>query len=316
MTDQSIAPKDEKPQDADVKAAEPEPTPELKVEQEPEPAPEPAAEGLPPVPPLPESPPQADAVLPVEPRKPRRVLRATLRWTAAVLVFGALGGGVAYGVTQPERTEIPGLETPGDGRWEYPRLALPRLPAGKPAALDTTLNRGGRHYADMRSLLLPAPEGAKPDPAFPGEKGWLPTDRYLKLFGARGAEPQGRYLVQEGLRHIAARAWTMPDGTRAEIYLLQFSTGTYVERYRDELSRTPLDGAPTVDTDRDLDSNGAMAGASLYQYVESGSSGAAQLRYGLISAGDTLGLVVLSHAGAMPAVPFRQTITLQAQLLG
>ncbi|QNA78135.1 hypothetical protein C8250_024065 [Streptomyces sp. So13.3] len=201
--------------------------------------------------------------MPVEPKKPRRVLRAVLRWTSAVLVFGALGGGVAYGVTQPERTRIPGLRTPDDGRWVYQPLALPKLPAGKPAALDDTLNPGGRHYADPRSLLLPAPEGARLDPAFPGAKGWLPTDRY-----------------------------------------------------RNELSYTRLDGAPTVDEERDLGTNGAETGAVVYQYVESGPSEEAQLRYAYISAGDTIGLVVLSHKGTVPVVPFRQTITLQAQLLG
>lgn len=260
--------------------------------------------------------PWAAPVPPVEPKKPRRVLRAVLRWTSALLVFGALGGGVAYGVTQPERTRIPGLETPDDGRWTYQPLALPKLPAGRPVALSDTLNPGGRHYADLRSLLLPAPEGAKPDPAFPGAKGWLPTAAYLKAFDKDDQVPQGRFLTQEGLRHIGARAWTMPDGTRAEIYLLQFSSAPYAECYRLEVDTSHLALAPNMRTDLDSALVERDGGPELYAFEGKGPSEGLQVRYAYISAGDTIGLVVLSHKGTVPVVPFRQTITLQAQLLG
>lgn len=251
----------------------------------------------------------------VEPGKPRRALRAALRWTSAVLVFGVLGGGVAYGVAQPERTRIPGLETPDDGRWEYQPLALPKLPAGKPSALDTVGNPGGRHYADARSLLLPAPEGAKPDPAYPGAKGWLPVDTYLRLFAKDVQAAQRGFLTKEGLRHIAARAWTMPDGTRAETYLLQFSTAPHSERYRTDVNITPLARATEVEGDLDSQLAGIDAGPVVYPFEGQGAN-KISVRYAYIAAGDTLGVVVLSHAGAVPAVLFRQTVTLQAQLLG
>lgn len=316
MTDQSITSQDEKPQDAEPQSTEPQ-------DVEPEPQPEPAAEGVPlvpPLPPLPEAPPSVDPwaapVPPVEPKKPRRVLRAVLRWTSAVLVFGVLGGGVAYGITQPERTKIPGLETPDDGRWTYQPLALPKLPAGKPAVGEDQLNRGGRHYADLRSLLLPAPEGATPDPAFPGAKGWLPTDKYLTLFNKDTQASQRGFLTQEGLRHIAARAWTMPDGTRAETYLLQFSSAAYSDRYRIDFNSTHLAQAPDVRSDLDSALGAGEAGASILYAFEGQGPHGIRVRYAFISAGDTIGVVVLSHKDAMPVVPFRQTITLQAQLLG
>lgn len=78
--------------------------------------------------------------------KDRRKLFAALRWTAAVLVFAAVGTGVAYEVTQPVRTDIPGLSTKADGRWAYPALAKPTLPPGAalPFAKD---NKDGIHYA-------------------------------------------------------------------------------------------------------------------------------------------------------------------------
>ncbi|MDJ0345081.1 hypothetical protein QMK19_31180 [Streptomyces sp. H10-C2] len=122
-------------------------------------------------------------------------------------------------------------------------------------------------------------------------------------------------LTQEGLRHIAARAWTMPDGTRAEIYLLQFSTRSFAESYRGDAMSANLAEAPCFQGD-DSSTPDRPGIAVMFPFAETGSSGATQLRYAYIGSGDTLGLVVLSHKGTTPVVPFRQTITLQAQLLG
>ncbi|NUO44145.1 MAG: hypothetical protein HOV82_19180, partial [Streptomyces sp.] len=45
--------------------------------------------------------PDAPAVPPAPAvKKDRRVLRAVLRWTAAVVVFAAAGAGTAYGITR------------------------------------------------------------------------------------------------------------------------------------------------------------------------------------------------------------------------
>lgn len=71
-------------------------------------------------------------------RKPsRRVLWAVARWTAAVLVCGGLGTGTAFGIASMERHEVPGLATESDGRWEYPKLSLPALPADAPRPTAT-----------------------------------------------------------------------------------------------------------------------------------------------------------------------------------
>ncbi|MEV6684859.1 hypothetical protein AB0N28_05905 [Streptomyces sp. NPDC051130] len=68
------------------------------------------------------------------PRKERRKLRAALRWGATVLAFAVAGTGTAYGLTRLDRTDVPGLSTLGDGRWDYPVLVKPTLPAGAPPA--------------------------------------------------------------------------------------------------------------------------------------------------------------------------------------
>ncbi|MFD0069146.1 hypothetical protein ACFVJ9_50590, partial [Streptomyces sp. NPDC127574] len=70
------------------------------------------------IPPPPSAPPvfPAPQEPPVKVRKDRRVLRAVLRWTAATVVFAAVGASAAYGITRMERTDVPGLATEADGR--------------------------------------------------------------------------------------------------------------------------------------------------------------------------------------------------------
>ncbi|MGW6917846.1 hypothetical protein ACWGB8_29075 [Kitasatospora sp. NPDC054939] len=87
-----------------------------------------------------------------------RARHAALRWGAAVLVFATAGAGTAFAVTRPERTDIPGLRTAGDGRYTFPALVLPPLPSGRPAPGGP--DSRSRHAADLRHLLLPAPKEA------------------------------------------------------------------------------------------------------------------------------------------------------------
>lgn len=235
-----------------------------------------------------------------------------------MLVFAALGGVAAYEVTQPRRTDVPGLRTPDDGRWTYRTLKLPKLPAGKPGARDDDGNPAGRHYADLRQLLLPAPKGAKADAAFPGAGGWLPTSTFLKLYrDTADRKAVAARLGQNTLRHIAARAWTMPDGTRTEIYLLQFNSEPYATDAQGDLSTNAVLGqAPNVTYDDDFKEKGVPRGISSYVYDEVKPRGDQHVRFAYLIAGDTVALVYLSKEGHQPAVPFRQTVTLQSQLLG
>ncbi|SDP22497.1 hypothetical protein [Actinacidiphila guanduensis] len=260
-----------------------------------------------------------DAEAPARP--PRRKLRAVARWTAALLVFAAFGGAAAYGVTQPERTHIPGLRTPDDGRYTYPPVALPRLPSGSPRPLASS-NTAGIHYADVRSLLLPAPVTATADPAFPGAKGFLPTKDFLKTFdlGSQWFVDDAATIARDaGLRHIAARAWTMPDGTRTEVYLLQFITAGYAETYQDDMQGMTLKAAPEASEDVGPQRTGVPVGVSVDGQAEDKPYGAAAVKFARLRSGDVVGLVVQTRKGALgavPEVPFEQTVRLQAQLLG
>ncbi len=172
---------------------------------------------------------QAQDPLPVPAKKDRRVLRAVLRWTAAVVVFAVVGAGTAYGITDMKRTDVPGLGTASDGRWDYPTLTKPPLPKGSPGPLAEA-NRAGSHFADLRALVLPAPKGATGDKALDGSDGWLATKVFLAEFSpADDRTALAQRLTDVGLRHIAARGWTTPDGTHTRIYLLQFDTATVAD---------------------------------------------------------------------------------------
>ncbi|MDH6451133.1 hypothetical protein M2156_004531 [Streptomyces sp. SAI-149] len=267
--------------------------------------------------------PAADPALAPDPApKNRRVLRATLRWTAAVLAFAAFGAGTAYGIAGMERTDVPGLGTVSDGRWVYPTLTKAPLPSGSPGPLDAE-NKAGSHYADLRALVLPAPQGATVDKALSGTDGWLATKDLLSEYAEKeDREELGKQLSESGLRHIAARGWSTPDGTHTRIYLLQFDTAAVAD---DLFGRVlapygsphhALRDAPDSVSDEHFPDAARIQDITASVYVESKPYGGEQTRHAYISAGDVLALVVQSRKGAANPVPFQQTVTLQSQLLG
>lgn len=279
----------------------------------------PPASVAPPMPSIPPAPVQAPAT--AEPRPPRRTLRAVARWTVAVLVFGAVGAGTAYGITSMERTDVPGLATEADGRWEYPRLTLPALPAGKPRPFNAG-NLSEVHHADLRELLLPAPAGATVDKRLKG--GWVGTEQFASEYVKDRRAGLGDTLREGALRHIAARGWTMPDGTSSRVYLLQFNSAEDADAFRDERysgassAGDLLLGARDLEFDESWTGGGKVEDTASYVFSEPKPFGAAQVRAGYVIAGDTVALVVQSRKGdgGTPRVPFHQTVILQNQLLG
>ncbi|WP_328561269.1 hypothetical protein [Streptomyces coelicoflavus] len=282
----------------------------------------PPAPALPPVPDTPPPPPPD-----TEPgKRDRRVLRAVLRWSAAVAVFAAVGSVTAYGVTRVERTDVPGLATESDGRWDYPALTAAPLPSGSPGPFAEE-NTAGAHYADLRDLVLPAPEGAKTDKALRGKDGWLPTDAFLREYRVEeDRDSLRRTLVDTGLRHIAARGWTTPDGTRTRIYLLHFDTAAVVDELqavrmapalnpafgvRGEDLSVPAETFP----DERVPDEARFDDVRYTFYVEPEPYGAEQVRQAYLGVGDVLAVVLQSRKGGARVVPFQQTVVLQSQLL-
>lgn len=251
--------------------------------------------------------------------KDRRKLFAALRWTAAVLVFAAVGTGVAYGVAQPERTDVPGLSTKDDGRWVYPALAKPTLPAGAalPFAED---NKDGIHYAGLTQLLLPPPTGSTPDSTLKLEKDEVvTTDTFLTEYETSVHGQMKEQFANEGLRQIVARGWTTPDGTRTRVYLLRFHASDFVDTFKGCASDMHLNGTKTV---ADLSWNKAKAGQSsptltdVSLYKEPEPVGDEQVKAGCVQSGDIQAVILQTRKGEVATVPFHQTVILQHQLLG
>ncbi|MEV6356190.1 hypothetical protein [Streptomyces hydrogenans] len=272
-----------------------------------------AADPVPPVEPVP-----ATEAAPA-PKKSRRVLWGIVRWTAAVLVCGGVGAGAAMGITAMERTDVPGLATESDGRWEYPELALPALPEGVQRPF-TDGNEAEIHHTDVRKLLLPAPAGATVDPKLKG--GWAGVDSYLAELTEQGRGEVKAYLADSALRHVAARGWTTPDGTSTRIHLLRFSSVAFAEDFKDEMAGRLVrsewlpDGVETQEADAGTTQDVEVPYVAVYAYKEAEPYGPRQTRWSLIQAGDTFAVVTQTRKGGTLTVPFQQTVALQAQLLG
>ncbi|MEW1546181.1 hypothetical protein [Streptomyces tsukubensis] len=255
------------------------------------------------------------------PPRDRRVLRTVGRWSTAVAVCLGLGAGTAYGVTTLDRADLPGLATDGDGRWDYPELSLPALPKGTPRPFSKQ-NSDGIHHADLRKLLLPAPKGARQDPKLTG--GWTTPQQFASEYakGDRSGIELG--LADFGLRHIAARGWTMPDGTESRVYLLRFGSAKAADQFNystldtddNEQPAVVLDGAKGFVPDEEWNRSGGPSSTMAYLYREPGDHGSFRTRQGYVVAGDTVAVVIhKKKGGGTAAVPFHQTAALQNQLL-
>ncbi|MET7616913.1 hypothetical protein [Streptomyces sp. NPDC005408] len=306
------------------------PSPQLAEPEAPEapavpqltPAPEVLAEPAPEAPEAPEVPTEPEVLAEPTPKPERRKLRAALRWTAAVLVFGSLGAGVAYGITEQTRTDFPGLSTENDGRWVYPKLTKPALPAGAELPFDKG-NTGQIHYASLSALLLPAPEGAKAVPALGGGKNLVSADRFLAEYPEEDRPEMKQDLTDDGLLDIAARGWTMPDSTSTRIYLVRFRSSAFADSFfvnhlGGDLDATrPVIGVEdTAPFDESYPPSATVPSTERVVYDEAAPRGAVHVRHAYITAGDTIALIVQSKKGTAAAVPFHQTVVLQNQLLG
>lgn len=260
------------------------------------------------------APPAPEQLLPQSPafidpeqaaRKARRK-RNTLRWSGAVALTAIVGGAMALWVASPRRADLPGLGTPSDGRYAFPALTLPALPAGM-AAPGGPGNVGEQHLADIRKLLLPLPQGATADGSLPGRSGWvsladtaaLSTDDQMKTS-----------LAAFGLRHTAAEAWkTSSDGATTKIYLLQFIDGLQAQSANSTFP-LKLTGVSPNATVLNADLLGKETAG--YSVVNAGGK---VTRYGTYYIHDTVVLVVQSGPASLPLTPFIQVLSLQYELL-
>ncbi|MFJ6212071.1 hypothetical protein ACIQGZ_01825 [Streptomyces sp. NPDC092296] len=246
-------------------------------------------------------------------RRPR--LRTVLRWGAAVLLLGLSGTAAAFAVAAPDRTDLPGLRTPADGRYTFPQPTLPPLPAGKPA--PSAVGNSGIHYADLRGLLLPAPQEATgtvaPAPAATSAAGCAPfAEQFTDSAAIR------RSLTESACRRGTGRVWTASDGTRTEIRLVGFGSEPEARELYTVLPDATLKAVPDQ-----------VAASAFDVAFPSGVSGTSSVRRQTVDgvrrdvartlrlrAGDLVATVVMTNPEGVPDAAFRQVVSLQAGLLG
>ncbi|TXS36693.1 hypothetical protein [Streptomyces sp. OR43] len=151
----------------------------------------------------------------------------------------------------------------------------------------------------------------------------MSTRQFVSEYEKEYREDIAATLRDGALRHIAARGWTMPDGTSSRVYLLRFNSTAFTDAFRDACAIGATGGFPLVgvaDTDLDISwsGGGKVADTSPYVFTEAKPYGVAETRQAYVAAGDTLALIVQSRkgGGGTPRVPFHQTVILQNQLLG
>ncbi|MEU7205891.1 hypothetical protein [Streptomyces sp. NPDC045470] len=273
----------------------------------------------------------ADPGTPPAAGRPRHLRRSLPRVAAALVVCGLLGTGIAYGITAADRTDLPGLGTPGDGRWPYPEQHRPPLPHGAPAPFAKTPGAtaggpSGVHHADLGGLRLTAPEGAAVDLDKTGGKDAPDTAAFTAEYEAPSGDLLRRHLADYAPRRTASRGWTMPDGTRARVHLVQFESAAVAQYFRLTVLNdwkgtvVNLRDARTVVRDDGYESAvqarpGDVLDSAVEVYRQTGSGGARSVRYAYLFAGDTVALVVHSRPGGTVPTAFYQTVALQQQLL-
>lgn len=245
----------------------------------------------------------AEYLIPLPPAKRKR--RFPWRWAGAVVTALAVGAGCAFAVMAPQRTDLPGLHTASDGRYDFAPLELPTLAPGQ-ADPTSSANAGNQHLSDIRKLLLNPPQGAVLDSSLPGATGWVPVSTVAGLFSTSAASPQERF-PSDGLRHTAAIGWKTPDGATTKLYLLQFIDDPAAS---DAGSVVGTFGGSYQTSDQ---SYAAPGNTSLY-YTKK-DSGSSTTWYGNAQVGDTQMLIVYTAADSIGMAPFQQEADLQIEML-
>ncbi|MFJ8440208.1 hypothetical protein [Kitasatospora griseola] len=259
---------------------------------------------------------------------------------AAVLTTVVLGAATAVAVTLPDRTDLPGLATPNDGRYAFPELTLPPLPAGASAPADYKLKK---HTADLRGLLLPLPKGAvgtgpsaapsasPSGSASPGASAspsasasasatlppvvgrWVPCDRDAML---AKDDKYTKFLVSDACRGAAAQGWTAKDGTHTELRLFRFGSQDEANHFYSSVN--------LMTSTKDIEASHVDIAAFGYPVAvgqvnvrdsDAKSGDRPTGRIGWLQYGDVVGLVQLTNPQGVSDQAFRQVVLLQSAML-
>jgi hypothetical protein len=171
-----------------------------------------------------------------------------------------------------------------------------------------------RHYADLRSLVLPAPlAGKKAAPATPADSAGCAD--YAKLHDATANVSV--LLATDACRAAATRSWTAQDGTRTEDWLLHFGSQAEAREFYDSLC---ADGSPVAVPHAVTGVNDFTLGAEQIAYTRTtntaGGANQPVAKVAYLYAGDVVATVLMTNPQGVPSQAFHQVVTLQSDLLG
>ena len=166
------------------------------------------------------------------------------------------------------------------------------------------------------------------DAAFPGVTGWAVPKDFCASF--IDTETACSSLAERGLRRIAARGWTTPDGVHTMVWLLQFPDQSAAS-YADTTLPAPMhtfsdvqafDGPGPEAMVWGVGSTAATPGKTVpiavYKTVlkaDGSSAGALTGRFAHVALGDTVEVVETQGPKSVPETPTDQIVMLQAELL-
>lgn len=241
-------------------------------------------------------------LLEAEQKAPRRRIRPRTVVAAGIALVTGVAAAVA--VTLPARTDVPGLRTPNDGRYAFPALVLPPLPSGKGEP-----SKMGRHYADLRGLVLPPPKGVTAPPASRGSC----TD-FAALY--QDANKVAEALAEDPCRDVARETWTAKDGTKTDIWLLQFGAKAEQDHVFSATSSLDLKNPSGLQASTGL----TVPEVSVYNYLRGTAQTAGPKhepvgRMAVVGEADVMVVVVMTNPNGVPVQAFSQVTLLQDQML-
>jgi hypothetical protein len=251
----------------------------------------------------------AVAAAPIAVVVPRRKRAFPWRWVGAVVTMLAVGAGCAFAVMAPQRTQLPGLKTASNGRYDFAPLVLPTLAPGQ-SDPSSSANPGEQHISDIRKLLLSPPKGATADRSLPGASGWVSKSATAALLNAptAGGPTVEEQLGIDGWRHTAGIAWKTPDAAETKIWLLQFIDADAAGD-ANTLFANSDDGAQTT-TAESL----TGPGSTTVEYTRQ-VNGSTATWYGQADIYDTEILIKVTAPASIGITPFEQELDLQIELL-
>ncbi|MEY9862449.1 hypothetical protein ABH935_008097 [Catenulispora sp. GAS73] len=205
--------------------------------------------------------------------------RTGLLFSSAV-VLGLVGGAVGGFLIQQARPATP---LP-----PFQRTLAAAAGPGIADPHDATTDDGTKLDGDLRAVLLATPAGAKDTTDF-APREWFGIADLAEYY--RDSSNTLTLLNAEGFRRAVRTGWTLADGTRVEIDLVQFRTVTGAKSYTAS-TYTPVDpNAPVI------------AGTATGAVSSPGQKDSDGLytAYGLVRHGELVEQVFVSRAKSAPS---------------